>query len=493
MRFKSYKTLSKILVNVFAVAFGLVMLVGVILTECGPAVTAALGAPAQRIEYDEEAKKKLEENPLAFEYYASEFDSVVKVKTNGEKMIERVAEEGIVLLKNKNNALPLTDGESSVSLFSVSSVDLVYAGTGSSGTNTDPSVDMKTALERAGFSVNGELWNWYRDNYKTYGRGEAGGTVNATFNIKDAGWNDIATEAKTDASYGDAAIFILARIGGEGTDLKINGGNRDDMTNGNYLELSPREKTVLTALKAEKDRGTFKKIIVIMNSANQIQCDFADDPVYGIYAMLWCGNLGSTGAYAVADILAGKVNPSGRLADTFWTKHRYNPVYANWGYYYYPETVLVSNRKANTYVVYQEGIYNGYRYTETRYEDVVINRNGAGVFDYNQIVSYPFGFGLSYTQFVYSDFKVTRKIKEDVFEVSVNVKNVGNVAGRETVQVYLQKAYTEYDIDNKVEKAAVELVGYNKTKLLQSGDSEQVIVTVKGEYLASCGKNYSIR
>lgn len=479
----------KALTNISAIVFGVIMLGGTILYECGPAVTAALGCETQRTEYDEEAEKKLEENPLAFEYYDSAFNSVAEVKRNGEEVIEKVVGEGSVLLKNENDALPLQEGERSVSLFSMSSVDLVYAGTGSSGTNTSASVDMRTAFNRAGIQLNETLWNWYKNNYSKYGRGAAGGSVGASFSIKDASWDNITTEAKTDSNYGDAAIFVLARLGGEGKDLTISGGSSSDMTNGNYLELSPNEKTVLTALKEEKDRGTFKKIIVIMNSANPVQCDFIDDPAYDIDAMLWCGDLGATGAYAVADILTGKVNPSGKLADTFWMKHRYNPVYANWGSYSYPTTVLPSgysrSGNSNTYVVYQEGIYNGYRYTETRYEDYVMNTGEAGAFDYEEVVSYPFGYGLSYTQFEYSDFEVKRNAKEDVFEVSVTVKNIGDVAGKEAVEIYLQKPYTEYDIAYKVEKASVELVGYGKTAILQPGKSEEITIKVDGSMLAS--------
>ncbi len=480
---------AKALTNVFALVFGIVMLGGTILRECAPMITATLGHSTQREEIDTESAEILKENPLAFEYYASAFESVAEVKQNGEDIIEKVVGEGSVLLKNENGALPLTEGERSVSLFSMSSVDLVYAGTGSSGTNTSTSVDMKKAMTRAGFEINETLWNWYKNNYSKYGRGAAGGSVGASFSVKDASWSNITTDAKTDSAYGDAAIFVLARLGGEGKDLTISGGSASDMTNGNYLELSPNEKTVLEALKAEKDKGTFKKIIVIMNSANPVQCDFINDPAYDIDAMLWCGDLGATGAYAVADILSGKINPSGKLADTFWAKHLYNPVYANWGSYNYPTTVIPSNYSragnSNTYVVYQEGIYNGYRYTETRYEDFVMGNGNAGEFDYEQVVSYPFGYGLSYTQFEYSDFSVKRNAKADTFEVSVTVKNVGDVAGKEAVEIYLQKPYTEYDIENKVEKASVELVGYDKTEILQPGATEKVTVSVDGSMLAA--------
>lgn len=472
---------SKILTNIFGVLFGIIVLGSIILNENSAAVNSFLSVSTQKMEFSEQSQKILEENPLAFDYYPSSFDSVSQVKQNGEKIIEEVVAEGAVLLKNEDNALPLKKGSRSVSLFSTSSVDLVYAGTGSSGTNTSPSADMKTAMERAGFEVNEKLWNWYKDNLDTYGRGAAGGTVGQTFDIKDAPWEKIGTDAKTDKNYGDAAIFVLSRNGGEGADLTLKGGDASDKTNGNYLQLSPSEISVLKNLNALKGK-VFDKIIVIMNSANQVQCDFVDNPEYGIDALLWCGDLGSTGAYAVADILAGNVNPSGRLTDTFWKEHRYNPVYANWGAYNYSGGI--SWGKSDTYVVYQEGIYNGYRYTETRYEDVVLGRDGAGDFNYDEVVAYPFGYGLSYTDFTYTDFDVS-KTEDDKYTVTVKVRNDGDVAGKEVVQIYLQKPYTDYDMENKVEKAAVELVGFDKTDILNPGESAVVTVKVDGSYFAS--------
>lgn len=217
-----------------------------------------------------------------------------------------------------------------------------------------------------------------------------------------------------------------------------------------------------------------------MNTANPVQRDFVNDANYGIDAMLWCGDLGSTGANAIADILVGNLNPSGKLSDTFWTKHYYNPVYANWGAYNY--TGSVSSGNSNIYVAYQEGIYNGYLYTETRYEDYVLEQGNAGEFLYDEIVSYPFGYGVSYTQFSYSDFKVTAPSRgSEDYTVSVTVKNIGSVAGKETAEIYLQKPYTDYDIQNGIEKASVELVGFAKTKLLDGGDSETFRSTLSFE------------
>jgi len=480
-------TLAKILTNIFTILFGFVFVAGTIMKECVQQVTGILGGEFQEYVTDPSDAEKLEQDPMAFEYFASDFTSVKDVKQYGRDMIEKVVGEGATLLKNENGALPLEKG-STVNLYSASSVNLVYAGTGSSGTNTSESVTLKAALtkENVGLDINNDLWNWYYSNRNNYGSGSAGGSVGKTFAINEAPWSAISASSGKDRNA-DAAIFVLSRNGGEGADLTIKGGT-GDMTNGNYLELSPNEKDVLTNLKALKDGGKIGKIIVLMNTANPVQCDFVNDAAYAIDAMLWCGDLGSTGANAVADILVGNVNPSGKLSDTFWTKHYYNPVYANWGAYNYSGSV--ANGNSNTYVAYQEGIYNGYLYTETRYEDYVLGQGNAGEFHYDEVVSYPFGYGLSYTQFEYSNFKVTAPAKgSDAYTVTVTVKNTGSVEGKETVEVYLQKPYTSYDVDNGVEKAAVELVGFAKTQLLQGGDSETLTISVPRKYFASYDAN----
>lgn len=186
-------------------------------------------------------------------------------------------------------------------------------------------------------------------------------------------------------------------------------------------------------------------------------------------------------------ILSGKVNPSGKITDTFYKKHYYNPVYSNFGGYANVGPVISSANggKSNHYVVYQEGIYTGYRYTETRYEDVVLNTKNVGEFNYNSVVAYPFGYGLSYTNFEYSNFKVKYDDKEDKYLVSVTVKNVGKVSGKESVQIYAQQPYTDYDVKNGIEKSAVDLVGYNKTDILAPGKSEELSVSVDGRWLSS--------
>lgn len=487
MKLSTAKKLTKITTNILVFALGLTQVGSAIALSNATTINNFLGVATSVIVDAEDSAD------LDTEYFKSDFDSVAQVQKNNRELSERIVAEGIVLLKNENGALPLAKG-SGVSLFSTSSVDPVYSGTGSSGNSSGDTVTLKDGLERNGnLKVNPELWNWYTENLDVYGR-SGSGTLGGSFSVGDAEWNEIGTDAKTDKAYGDAAIFVLSRRGGEASDLTISGGNSADLTDGNYLTLSPAEMDVLKHLKAEKDKGTYSSIIVVMNSANPVQCDFVNDAAYGVDAMLWVGTFGAVGPNALGDILVGEVNPSGSLTDTFWKEHWMNPVYANWGDYSYIGSVqkertgtgllaaITSNN--DKYVVYQEGIYNGYLYTETRYEDAVMGRANTGDFDYYDNVAYPFGYGLSYTNFAYSDYKVAYDTESDTYQINVTVTNTGDVAGKETVQIYLQKPYTEYDIETGIEKASVELVAFDKTKQLAPGESQTLTIEVEKSNLA---------
>ncbi len=439
------------------------------------------------------------------QYYKSKFNSVKDLKAAGDALCERTEEEGLVLLKNENHALPLLEGKRKVSLFSISSVDPIYGGTGSGSVDTTGTPTFKSAFERNNlFSVNPTLWDYY-SNAEQYKRvtGSTGQGVKGIKIINDAPWAEVKSSAGSSfATYGDAAIVVLSRLGGEGSDMPRQGhsvsqlddydGSKGDSTNGDYLQLTPKEKALLTGLKAEKENGVFSKIVVLLNGANQIQADFLEDAQYGIDAALWIGTPGSTGLYGVADILAGNANPSGKLSTTFWADHHANPSLPNFGVSTYEGATdaFLGNGSYNQdriYSVYQEGVYVGYKYTETRYEDFVTSRNRVGTFDYSKVVTYPFGYGKSYTTFEYSDFDVHRvhAHSEPKYEVSVTVENTGSVAGKEAVQIYLQKAYGEYNVENKVEAPSVELAGFAKTKLLNPGEKETVKIEVKERQFAA--------
>lgn len=495
---KPLKLIAKICMVFFVALFGLAMIGGTIMFENEDAVNTVFKAVTQIKQEDPDAANK------DLEYYKSAFRSVKEVQNNGRAYAETIVAEGATLLKNEkpNNldtkALPLVKG-AKISLFSTSSTDPIISGTGSSGT-AGADVSLMDGIKAAGIEVNEDLYTWYEMNQSKYGRQQSGGFIGRKFSIGDAYWNEIDTEAKTDKEYGDAAVFVLSRIGGEGRDATMYGDPTDDATDGNYLKLSPSERDMLKNLKKEKDNGTFKRIIVLINSANFVEGEFINDPELGIDAAIWVGAYGSMGAYAIGDILVGNVNPSGRLSDTMWKYHYKNPVHANFGMLTAdekdPEKVtqwtITTNASANKNIVYQEGIYSGYRYTETRYEDKVLGTENAGDFDYADTVSYPFGYGLSYADFEYSNFNVTRNIgsavegTENTYTVSVDVTNMSkDVSGKEVVQIYLQKPYTDYDKENHIEKAAVELVGFGKTALLEPGKTETVKVTVDERYFAS--------
>lgn len=476
---------SKITCNVFAVLFSVVTVGSSIAIANASAINSFLHVTTQRVEQDPNAEPEL--------FYDSEYSDVLDLRDASEAIVEEVMSEGIVLLKNAENALPLKDG-ASISFYSVNAIDSVISGCGSSGaaeSAVEDAVSLKEGVENAGFTVNNDLWQWYETNRAAYAQraNSGGGSVRGnqsqtqSFTLKDAPWS-VLPASKTNKA--DAAVVVLSRNAGENADMPMRSSGTD------YLQLGENERDLLTNLKTLKDNGTIGSIIVLMNSANQIQCDFVNDPAYGVDALIWCGTLATTGANAVGKILSGEVNPSGRLSDTFWYDHGENPVYYNIGDTSFGNSgaIEVSFNKGENkkFVAYQEGIYNGYRYTETRYEDAVMGTEGTGSYDYDKVVSYPFGYGLSYTTFEYSNMTVTpyKGVDGTKYTVSLDVTNTGDVAGKEVVQIYLQKPYTDYDRTNGVEKASVELVGYAKTpELAPDSDPYRVTIEVDEKYFAS--------
>ncbi|MBO5317666.1 MAG: glycoside hydrolase family 3 C-terminal domain-containing protein, partial [Oscillospiraceae bacterium] len=380
------------------------------------------------------------EDPEAL-YFDTDFETDEQMYEEGNLICYQVEAEGAALLMN-NGALPLENG-AKVSTLSSSSVNIVYGGTGSGNVDASKADDLKTALEKSGFSVNPTLWDFYKKGPGSKFNRDASAGESAVL----AGQSTIAevpmdlyTEdvKKSIAEYGDAAIITFSRVGGEGYDLEFQSTN--------YLALDENEKALLAYAAAEKAAGNISKIIVLINSSNALQVDFLKDEAYAIDACLWIGGVGIAGTNAVTDILAGKVNPSGSLVDTYCYDNYSSPAMQNFVptvYEGFGKGIIPDN--ASTYMIYQEGIYVGYKYYETRYEDVVMGTGNAGSYVYKDKVAFPFGFGLSYTTFEYSDLAVTYNEENDRFEVSIKVTNTGSVAGKETVQVYSQSPYTEYD------------------------------------------------
>lgn len=425
---------------------------------------------------------ELENEDKDAQYYGMDFQNKEEMYKYGDNICYQVEAEGAALLINKDGALPLDEG-AKVSTLSSSSVNLVYGGTGSGNVDASKADDFKTALEKSGLKVNPTLWDFYKTGAgAAYDRSASAGesaVLAGQASIAEVPMSVYTDDVKNSiAEYGDAAIITFSRVGGEGYDLAFNGYN--------YLALDENEKALLKYASDLKADGKIKKVIVLINSSNALQVDFLKDEAYSVDACLWIGGVGIKGTNAVTDILAGKVNPSGSLVDTYCYDNYSSPAMQNFvptTYEGFDGTNIPKN--ASTYMIYQEGIYVGYKYYETHYEDYVMGTGNAGDYKYSDKVAYPFGFGLSYSQFDYSNMSVNYNAETDQFEISVNVTNIGDVAGKETVQVYSQSPYTEYDKENKVEKASVALCGFGKTKVLEPGHSEIVTILVDKRDLAS--------
>lgn len=415
----------------------------------------------------------------------------------GNALCYEVEAEGAALLLNKGNALPLAAG-AKVSTLSTNSINLTYGGTGSGNVDASKADNLKAALEKSGFAVNATLWDWYngkeaqkiiKEMTKAAGASEGESAVLAgQAPIIEIDIDKYPEDVKNSISnYGDAVIVTFSRVGGEGYDCSFPG--YEGQANAqNYLELDANERKLLAYADALKKDGKISKIVVLINTSNALAVDFLND--YDIDACLWVGGLGIAGTNAVTDILAGKVNPSGSLVDTYCYDNFTSPSMQNFVAQTYQGYNGQIPENASTYMIYQEGIYVGYKYYETRYADAIIGGRNAGEYakQYNKEVAFPFGYGLSYTEFTYSDLAVEKGTNENgeaCYNVTVTVTNTGSVAGKETVQVYLSSPYTQYDIDNQIEKAAVQLIGFGKTAVLAAGKSETITIVVDERDMAT--------
>ena len=438
-------------------------------------------------------------------YFEADYASAAEQEKAAQAICETAEANGATLLLNRENALPLAQG-AKVSLFGTGSADFVYGGTGSGSVDSSKALNLKDALEADGFSVNPTVWNFYTTGAgKDYRRQLAPGSLN-NYIFDNSGYliNEVPQSVFTDAEwnsvadYGDAAIMVVSRVCGEGSDLPWFGTGDGD---GNILSLSQEERDILKKLADLKAAGQVKSIIVLLNVSNPMELDFLEPSIcgvdYGVDACLWVGEVGQNGIEAIGDILNGTVNPSGKLVDTYCYDNLTSPAMQNTyitSYTNAAEQGLAFKSTCNEYYeVYQEGIYVGYRYYETRYEDTVLGNANVGKYDYASTVAYPFGYGLSYTTFEYSG--LTMKEDGDNFVFTVSVSNTGSVDGREAVQIYMQSPYTDYDRENGIEKAAVELVGFEKVAV-PAGQTVSVDVTVpKSElraYDANGAKTYIV-
>lgn len=437
------------------------------------------------------------------EWYDKEFNSKEEVLTAAGDFVTEVEKEGIVLLKNENNVLPLSEENKKVSVFGKNSVDLVNSGSGSaSGTNDGQTKTLYDSLDAAGISYNETLKNFYEDSSKS-GDGRPDNPA-MTSGQRLSGFEtgetpiDLYTSDVVDSytDYQDAAIVVISRIGGEGFDLPRTmadsfGGDAVEgatSADSHYLELDANEKALL-----EHAKENFSNVIVVLNTGTTMEIPEleADE---GIDSILWIGFPGSTGIMALGQILTGldeegnQISPSGHTVDTWVADFTQDPTWYNTGVYgsEFGNRYLYNGEKTDyAFVNYEEGIYVGYRYYETRgYEEERENPQSTW---YDEHVVYPFGYGLSYTTF---DWDVSFTMpdgemidEDDTIEVQVTVKNTGDYAGKDVVELYYSAPY-DYD-GTAIEKSHVVLGDFVKTNLLAPGDEETVTLTLDVENMKS--------
>lgn len=409
-------------------------------------------------------------------------------ETNEEaaEVAEEIMEDGIVLLKNES-LLPLNETKK-LNIFGWESINPAYGGAGSGGINDlYDIVSLNQGLENAGFSINQELVDFY-NNY---------GADNPEMSIQKQSWTlpeppvDTYSDEliKSAKEYSDVAVVVLSRKAGEGhNDIPMdvrkaaydnNSDEYDDFPEGeHYLQLSQTERDMVDMVCSN-----FDNVIVVYNGANQFELGFADEYPQ-IKSVVWCPGTGNVGFNALGKVFSGEVNPSGKTPDTFiydmttapWWNNAEKTEYTNLA------DLAVEGMNAGTAQVYApaftnyvEGIYVGYKYYETAAQE--------GAIDYDKTVQYPFGYGLSYTEFEQKMGELEEK--DGQISVDVEVTNTGDVAGKDVVEVYYKPPYT----NGGIEKSSANLIEFAKTDLLQPGESQTVTVTFSIEDMASYDEN----
>ena len=409
-------------------------------------------------------------------------------ETNEEaaEVAEEIMEDGIVLLKNES-LLPLNETKK-LNIFGWESINPAYGGAGSGGINDlYDIVSLNQGLENAGFSINQELVDFY-NNY---------GADNPEMSIQKQSWTlpeppvDTYSDEliKSAKEYSDVAVVVLSRKAGEGhNDIPMdvrkaaydnNSDEYDDFPEGeHYLQLSQTERDMVDMVCSN-----FDNVIVVYNGANQFELGFADEYPQ-IKSVVWCPGTGNVGFNALGKVFSGEVNPSGKTPDTFiydmttapWWNNAEKTEYTNLA------DLAVEGMNAGTAQVYApaftnyvEGIYVGYKYYETAAQE--------GAIDYDKTVQYPFGYGLSYTEFEQKMGELEEK--DGQISVDVEVTNTGDVAGKDVVEVYYKPPYT----NGGIEKSSANLIEFAKTNLLQPGESQTVTVTFSIEDMASYDEN----
>lgn len=464
-------------VPVLAILAILVIVANVALNIGSKWVESQLGGGTYTVNSPEEAQG------WDTEYYTSEFESVDAVNAAAKDLVAEIAGEGIVLAKHENQALPLAAG-SKVTMLGRAAADPVFGGSGSGSVDTSDAVDARQGLLNAGFEVNDSVYESIAAFAAENPRGhiEMDLPDQSSYNIGELPVSEYEALSGSFADFDDAAVVFIGRPGGEGGDLARDmQGWDDNYTDGQHqLELNKDEKDLLALATAE-----FDTVVVVVNVSTSMELGPVQDNS-GVDSVLLVGSPGATGFDALGGVLAGEINPSGRTVDVWASDFTADPTFVNFGNFLYsnlevsyPASALeavASNATVTSdapFVNYQEGIYFGYRYYETAAAEGFIN--------YDDAVVYPFGYGLSFTDFAWELGQVdTGDVDGDV-SVDVTVTNTGDVAGRDVVELYYTAPYTP----GGIEKAEVVLGGFAKTDLIEPGQSQTVTITLAVEDMAS--------
>ncbi len=492
----------KTLAIVFALIFAVFFVVGNLLEANAAQVNRFLGTTTSTVVTGDDA--------VTYEIYTPDYENSTQLKEEHKKIGTQVGAEGSVLLQNDSKsdtpALPLDKSSEKITLFGIASTGAGgYFGMKMGGTvDSSQNVTLYDALIDRGASVNSAMNSYYESQASSMD--SSYNNVSTFYSVNDAVPEQYQPyEAKVDSSlvggYTDVGIVVIGRPSTEGGDYNPGGLGLDTETESaarTSLALTSDELAMIDAAKS-----VCGKVIVLVNACNAMELGpIMTGGAHAVDAIMWIGLPGNYGYYGIADVLLGTTSPSGHLTDTYAYDSTSAPAMQNFGIYKYSNVsdensdyYVSYNNYGSYYVVEAEGIYTGYKYYETRYEDSVLGQgnatSSAGAFDstsgwnYSEEVAYSFGYGMSYTTF---DQKITSvEFSDDMTEATVNVtvSNTGSEDGRSVVQVYGQSPYTDYDKQYGVEKASVQLLNYGKTGVIESGKTEEISIDIDMQLLAS--------
>ena len=481
----------------FAALILITMTIGSVLEANINVVDGFLGTKSSMIVTVEDSENEL------FTKFTPDYNDTTALVEQHLYMGETLEEEGAVLLKN-NGTLPLQEDEKKVTLLGLrSGSEAVYGAKIGVSVPKSQNISLGQALTEKGFAVNDTMMSIYETLAEDDRFSKGVNSLSPSFSGVNVGEEPIYSIAEPTVAdiekvnadymesvftYSDAAIVVVGRPTSEAADyypgemgVNIESGAR------NALALSDDENAIIQFAV-----DNFENVIVLVNTSTPVEIDQLNEDE-GVDAILWIGTPGNYGFRGIADIISGEVNPSGALPDLFASDSTSSPAMANYGVIRYAnaDEVLIAEDKADYYLVEAEGIYTGYRYYETRYADSVMGLGNAdsniGAFDstdgwrYDEEVTYAFGYGLSYTSFELDMKSVDVSMGDETITAIITVSNTGEVAGKTSVQLYAQAPY----INGGVEKSAVQLIDYDKTDLIEPGETQEIVIEADLQNLAS--------